>query len=103
MAKLRFVHRPKLTDLSDFLRYHFNTDEQVEQAQKILTMLKKEKEIADTEWRKFVVQSVGLYTKVMRTLRDFGLVEKRNGYFQLSKEYIYSLKKMITYWEDYTS
>ena len=103
MAKIRFAKRFVLTDLDAFLRYLMNTEEQVTQAKHILELLQKKKEIPDKDWKVFVIHSVGLYTKVMKRLRDLGLVEKRNGYFSLSREFIYSLKKLIGYWEDYTS
>lgn len=105
MPKLNIVKRPKITGLEDFLRYFFKTEAQVTQAEKIIILLKKEKEIPVKKWDKFLLpnRSVGLYGKVMRRLRDFGLVQKKEDYFMLSRDFLTAMKKISEYWNDYTS
>ena len=105
MPKLTIVKRPKITGLEDFLRYFFKTEDQITQAEKILTLLKKNKEIPVKDWNRFLLpnRSVGLYGKVMRKLRDFGLVQKKEDYFMLSRDFLTAMKKISEYWNDYTS
>ncbi|MBS7287868.1 MAG: hypothetical protein KIH01_03760 [Candidatus Freyarchaeota archaeon] len=99
MVWLRVVRRPRLLDPRHFLQYCFRTEEQVQQARKILKEIAASGEVPDSEWRRFLVSSPGLYTKVMRALREFGLVEKREGRFALSKEFSASLRRFADYWE----
>lgn len=72
---------------------------QIEQASKILNVLMKKKgTINDSQWRSFKLESRGLYVKVMRKLRDVGLVEKSKGEFSLSENFALSLNKLSESW-----
>ncbi|MGY5873403.1 MAG: hypothetical protein RTV72_14220 [Candidatus Thorarchaeota archaeon] len=86
------------------LRYIFFTEMQIEQASKILNILmKKEGKVNDSEWKSFVLTSRGLYVKVMRKLRDTGLVEKSEGQFRLSENFSQSLIKLSESWANIIS
>ncbi|MFW9799639.1 MAG: hypothetical protein ACFFD9_04335 [Candidatus Thorarchaeota archaeon] len=77
---------------------------QVEQAAKILNQIVESNGIVpDSDWRRFVMSSRGLYVKVMRKLRDVGLVEKRMGEFRLANDFSNSLGKMAEYWTQIVS
>jgi len=41
-----------------------------------------------------------MYTKCLRLLRDNGLVEKSNGHYRLSREMIYSTRKIPEKWNE---
>jgi hypothetical protein len=72
---------------------------QVEQAAKILnTIMKKDGVVIDSDWQIFVLSSRGLYVKVMRKLRDIGLVEKRMGEFRLTEDFSKAMSKLADYW-----
>ena len=72
---------------------------QIEQASKILnTLLKKKGRINDSQWRSFVLTSRGLYVKVMRKLRDVGIIDKLDGEFVLSENFSQSLNKIAESW-----
>ena len=101
MAKIELVRRPSLISPRHLLRYVFFTEMQVEQAAKILnTIMKNDGVVKDSEWGNFVLSSRGLYVKVMRKLRDVGLVEKRMGEFRLIDDYSSALSKLSKYWSD---
>ncbi len=99
MVWLRIVRRPRLIDPRHFLQYCFRTEEQVQQARKILREIVASGEVPDSEWRRFLVSSPGLYTKVMKALRELGLVEKREGRFMLSREFSATLRRLADYWD----
>jgi hypothetical protein len=72
---------------------------QIDQASKILNTLMKEKgRIKDSQWQSFVLTSRGLYVKVMRKLRDVGIVEKSDGEYSLSTNFSQSLNKLAEFW-----
>jgi hypothetical protein len=72
---------------------------QVEQASKILnTIMSKDGIVKDSDWDVFVLSSRGLYVKVMRKLRDVGLVEKRMGEFRLTEDFSRAMAKLSDYW-----
>jgi hypothetical protein len=74
---------------------------QVEQAAKILNeIMKRDNKVMDSEWKSFVISSRGLYVKVMRKLRDVGLVEKNLGVFRLSSGFSDSLTKLSEKWSE---
>jgi hypothetical protein len=74
---------------------------QTEQAAKILNeIIKADGVVPDSDWEQFVYTSRGLYVKVMRKLRDVGLVEKRMGEYRLVKDFSSALEKMAKYWAD---
>lgn len=99
MAKIDLVSRPSLVSPRHLLRYVFFTEMQVEQAAKILnTIMQKHGVVKDSEWGIFVLSSRGLYVKVMRKLRDVGLVEKRMGEFRLASGFSSALAKLSEYW-----
>ncbi len=99
MAKIEVVRRPSLITPRHLLRYIFFTDMQVDQASKILNVLMKKKgKINDSQWQSFVLTSRGLYVKVMRKLRDVGLVEKSKCEFYLSENFAQSLNKLSESW-----
>jgi hypothetical protein len=101
MAKIDLVRRPSLISPRHLLRYIFFTEMQVEQAAKILnTIMQKSGVVKDSEWSTFVLSSRGLYVKVMRKLRDVGLVEKRMGEFRLASDFSSALSKLSKYWSD---
>ena len=81
------------------LRYIFFTEMQIDQAAKILNVLmKKQGSVNEKKWQTFVLSSRGLYVKVMRKLRDVGLVEKVDGEFFLSENFSQSLNKLAESW-----
>ena len=99
MAKIEVVRRPSLITPRHLLRYIFFTDMQIEQASKILNILMKKKgKIDDSQWQSFVMTSRGLYVKVMRKLRDVGIVEKSDSEFILSENFSQSLNKLAESW-----
>jgi hypothetical protein len=99
MAKIELVRRPSLISPKHFLQYVFFTEMQVEQAAKILnTLIDKDGKIADSEWATFVLSSRGLYVKVMRKLRDIGMVEKKMGNFSISEDFSRAMSKLSEYW-----
>ena len=99
MAKIEVVRRPSLITPRHLLRYIFFTEMQIDQASKILnTLMKKKGNIKDTQWQSFVWTSRGLYVKVMRKLRDVGIVEKSDGEFFLSDNFSQSLTKLADSW-----
>ena len=99
MAKIEVVRRPSLITPRHLLRYIFFTDMQIEQASKILNVLMKKKgRVSDSQWQSFVLTSRGLYVKVMRKLRDVGLVEKSKSEFCLSENFAQSLNKLAESW-----
>jgi hypothetical protein len=72
---------------------------QVEQASKILnTIMSNDGVVKDSDWQVFVLSSRGLYVKVMRKLRDVGLVEKRIGEFRLVEDFSSAMSKLADYW-----
>ena len=54
--------------------------------------------IPESEWEQFVLSSRGLYVKVMRKLRDLGLVEKRMGEYRIATDFSKALTKIGSYW-----
>ena len=101
MAKINLVKRPSLESPFVFLSYLFQTKKQVDQAAKIIALIRKESEpISESRWKDFVLSSRGLYVKVMRKLRDLGLVEKELGHYYLSDQFSAALGKLAKYWRD---
>ncbi len=104
MAKINLVRRPSLISPRHLLRYIFFTEMQVEQAAKILNqIIESNGVVPDSEWADFVLSSRGLYVKVMRKLRDVGLVEKRTGDYRIAKDFSSSMEKISKYWSDVVS
>ena len=100
MAKIDLIRRPSLISPRHLLRYVFFTEMQVEQASKILnTIMKHDGVVKDSEWQVFVLSSRGLYVKVMRKLRDVGLVKKEMGEFRLTEDFSKAMTKLADYWE----
>ena len=101
MAKIELVRRPALVSPKHLLQYVFFTEMQVEQAAKILnTMIENDGKMADSDWNKFVLSSRGLYVKVMRKLRDVGMVEKRMGNFSMCADFSQAMSKISDYWNE---
>lgn len=101
MAKIDLIKRPSLIQPKHLLRYVFFTEMQVEQAAKILnTIMKKDNSVNESDWQVFVLSSPGLYVKVMRKLRDVGLVSKDKGVFKISKDFSIAISKMAEYWKN---
>jgi hypothetical protein len=101
MAKIDLIRRPSLISPRHLLRYVFFTEMQVEQAAKILNeIVVSNGVVPDSEWERFVLSSRGLYVKVIRKLRDVGLVEKRMGKYTLAKDFSSALGKIGKYWSD---
>ena len=76
---------------------------QVEQAVKILDVIvQNHGELPDNQWNILVLSSRGLYVKVMRKLRDVGIIKKDLGKFKLSTDFSTALNKLATYWQDTT-
>jgi hypothetical protein len=99
MAKIELVKRPSLITPKHLLRYIFFTEMQVEQAAKILNVIvESDGVVPDSEWSRFVLSSRGLYVKVMRKMRDIGLVEKRLGEYRLVTDMSSALDKLADYW-----
>ncbi len=97
--KIRIVRRPSLLAPRYLLRYIFFTEQQVEQAAKILNeIIKADGAVPDSEWERLMLSSRGLYVKVRKKLIDVGLIEKRNNTFRLSKDFSKALEKMANYW-----
>ncbi|MGM0687155.1 MAG: hypothetical protein ACQET3_09325 [Promethearchaeati archaeon] len=101
MPKINLVRRPSLISPKHLLRYLFFTEMQVDQAAKILnTIIQSDGVVPDSEWRDFVLSSRGLYVKVMRKLRDLGLVEKELGKYRLSSTFSRALRNIANYWDE---
>ncbi len=101
MAKIDLVRRPSLIQPNHLLRYVFFTEMQVDQAAKILNeIMTSGGVVADSDWERFVLSSRGLYVKVMRKLRDVGLVEKKMGEYRMARDFSSSLNKIGKYWSD---
>jgi hypothetical protein len=101
MAKIKVDKRPALISPRHLLRYIFFTETQVEQAAKILnTLISKDGKMPDSDWEKFLLSSRGLYVKVMRKLRDVGMVEKKNGEFSISENFSHAINKLSEYWAE---
>ncbi len=101
MAKIDLVRRPSLIQPNHLLRYVFFTEMQVTQAAKILNeIMASNGVVSDNEWERFVLSSRGLYVKVMRKLRDVGLVEKRMGEYRMAKDFSSAMTKIGKYWAD---
>ena len=99
MTKIELVRRPSLISPKHLLRYIFFTEMQVDQAAKILNeLIKQDGKIPDSDWQVFVLTSRGLYVKVMRKLRDAGLVDKKLGEFSLSENFSRSMNQLAEYW-----
>ncbi len=99
MAKIDLIRRPSLISPRHLLRYVFFTEMQVEQASKILnTIMHNDGVVKDSDWQVFKLASRGLYVKVMRKLRDVGLVEKRIGEFRLAEDFSKAMSKLADYW-----
>jgi predicted transcriptional regulator len=99
MAKIILVKRPSVENPFSFLSYLFHTKMQVDQAAKIITLIRKESEpISESRWQEFVLSSRGLYVKVMRKLRDLGMVEKELGNYHLSDQFSIALEKLAEFW-----
>lgn len=101
MVKIDMVRRPSLISPRHLLRHVFFTEMQVEQAAKILNeIMKSNGVVPDSEWKRFVLSSRGLYVKVIRKLRDVGIVEKRLGEYHLARDFSTALDKIGDYWTD---
>jgi transcription initiation factor IIE alpha subunit len=101
MAKINLVRRPSLVSPRHFLRYIFFTELQIDQAAKILDIIMKHHgELEDSRWEELVLTSRGLYVKVMRKLRDVGIIKKDLGKFKLSNDFSNALGKLASYWLD---
>ncbi len=99
MAKIELVRRPSLISPKHLLRYVFFTEMQVEQAARILnTLIANDGKMPDTDWERFVLSSRGLYVKVMRKLRDVGMVEKKMGNFSICQDFSHAVTKLAEYW-----
>ncbi|MDH4215100.1 MAG: hypothetical protein OEV85_14380 [Candidatus Thorarchaeota archaeon] len=101
MAKIELVRRPSLISPRHLLRYVFFTEMQVEQAANILnTLMLNDGKMPDSEWEKFVLSSRGLYVKVMRKLRDVGMVDKKMGNFVVCEDFSRAMSKLSEYWNE---
>ena len=101
MAKIDLVRRPSLITPRHLLRYIVFTEMQVEQAAKILNEIIDDNGVyPDSEWEQLQYKSHGLYVKVMRKLRDVGLVKKSEGKFSIGKDFSTALFKLSKYWEE---
>jgi hypothetical protein len=101
MAKIELTRKPYLISPRHLLRYVFFTEMQVEQAAKILnTLIVNDGKMPDSDWEKFVLSSRGLYVKVMRKLRDVGMIEKKMGNFSISDDFSRAMKKLSEYWDE---
>ncbi len=99
-SKITIVKRPTLISPNHLLRYIFFTELQVIQASKILNKLIENGGVYPVEkWEDFLYTSRGLYVKVMRKLRDIGMIEKKQGKFWLSQDFSRSLISMAEYWK----
>jgi hypothetical protein len=110
MAKIDLIRRPSLISPRHLLRYIFFTEMQVDQASYILnTIMKNDGVVKDSDWQSFrfefrdeknkaKLSSRGLYVKVMRKLRDVGLVEKRMGEFRLAEDFSKAMTRLADYW-----
>ena len=105
-VKKKFDNSIRLTknvltpDLPAFLRYVLNTEAQVEHAEAII----KNAPYPASEWQSIIEKNTlerGLYSKVLRILRNLGLIEKVNGEIRLSKLFFYNMQKLTDYWDDY--
>ncbi len=101
--RIRIVKRPELLTPSHFIRYVLRTEWQVEVARSLLTTIAREDGWDCRDWKRFCeIHNVkqGMYSKVIKQLRRAGLVEKRNQFYYLSRDFITALRRLADYWEE---
>jgi hypothetical protein len=97
---VRVVKNPIVTDLSQFLEYIFNTEEQVNCAEIIINAVP----FRDSDWVSLTAKnniSGGLYSKTLTIMKNVGLLEKVDREIRFSKRFCSSLRKLSEYWSDY--
>ena len=101
MIKLRVSKRPEFPSWIHFLRCFCRTEFQVGQCRDILqAIIDADNCFSSKDWIKVPKSSVGMYTKCLKILRENGLVEKRDGYYQLSRDLLIALEKTSDRWKD---
>ena len=101
MIKIRASKRPEFPTWLHFLRCFCRTESQVSQCLDILqAIIDSDNYFPSNRWRNVPKSSVGMYTKCLGILRENGLIEKRNGYYILSRDILISLRKITDRWTD---
>jgi len=101
MIKIRASKRPEFPSWFHFLRCFCRTEAQVAQCLDILQcIINSDNYFTADRWRAVPKSSVGMYTKCLGLLRENGLIEKRNGYYMLSRDMLISLEKIIDRWKE---
>ena len=101
MIKIHASKRPEFPTWFHFLRCFCRTEAQVTQCLDILNyIIDNNNYFLAEEWKQVPKTSVGMYTKCLGLLRENGLVEKRDGHYNLSRDLLISLEKIIDRWKD---
>ena len=101
MIKIRASKRPEFPTWIHFLRCFCRTEAQVSQCLEILQqIIDSNNYFPANNWKAVPKSSVGMYTKCLGILRENGLVEKRSGYYVLSRDLLFCLEKVMDRWRD---
>ena len=101
VIRIRVSKSPVFPSWHHFLRCFCRTEYQVDMCITILqTIIDSNNWFPAERWQYVSKSSVGMYTKCLRLLRDNGLVEKSNGHYRLSREMIYSTRKIPEKWNE---
>ena len=101
MIKIHASKRPEFPTWLHFLRCFCRTEAQLDQSLNILQgIINSDNHFLAESWRNVPKSSVGMYTKCLGILRENGLIEKRNGYYMLSRDLLISLEKIMDRWKD---
>ena len=101
MIKILASKRPEFPTWLHFLRCFCRTEAQVTQSLDIIqSIIDSGNYFPANNWKFVPKSSVGMYTKCLGLLRDNGLIEKREGYYTLSRDMLISLKKIIDRWHE---
>ena len=101
VIRIRVPKSPIFPSWHHFLRCFCRTEHQVDMCITILqTIIDNDNWFPAARWQDVNKSSVGMYTKCLKLLRDNGLVEKRDGHYRLSKDVIYSVRKIPEKWSE---
>ena len=101
MIEIRASKRPEFPTWLHFMRCFCRTEAQVSQCLEIIQRIIDSNNYFPTyNWKEVPKSSVGMYTKCLRILRENGLIERRNGHYNLSRDLLISLAKIIDRWKE---
>ncbi len=104
MIKIHASKRPEFPSWPHFLRCFCRTEAQVTQCLDILQrIIDNDNRFPADDWKRVPKSSVGMYTKCLGILRESGLIEKREGYYTLSRDLTISLEKITDRWKELTN